>query len=276
MRSFLITSILLLAFQFANAQNMQTTIQNSQKGKFYIYWGWNRGWYSKSDIAFTGSDYDFELKKVFAKDKQTPFGFDPYFHPGKISIPQYNFRIGYFIKENWDISFGMDHMKYVVQGDQSVEISGAIEDPESDYYGYYTDDLIVLSTDFLLFEHTDGLNYVNIELRRFDKIAGLNKISLNLTEGVGMGLLVPRTNTTLLSKDRYDEFHLAGFGFSSMIGVNVTFFDVIFLQTEFKGGYISMPDIRTTSSVSDQASQSFFFAQWNVVFGVAIKIPRNP
>ena len=38
------------------------------KGKFYIFWGGNRESYTKSDIHFTGQNYDFELNEVFFQD----------------------------------------------------------------------------------------------------------------------------------------------------------------------------------------------------------------
>jgi len=44
--------------------------------------------------------------------------FDKYFNSGNITIPQYNFRVGYYFKPNWDISFGIDHMKYVLDQNQ--------------------------------------------------------------------------------------------------------------------------------------------------------------
>lgn len=36
------------------------------KGKFFFFWGGNRGWYSNSDITFTGNGYDFTIKDVEA------------------------------------------------------------------------------------------------------------------------------------------------------------------------------------------------------------------
>jgi|GEM_PF-4761622 hypothetical protein len=35
------------------------------KGKFF-FWGGNRGWYSNSNITFTGNGYDFTIKDVEA------------------------------------------------------------------------------------------------------------------------------------------------------------------------------------------------------------------
>lgn len=117
------------------------------------------------------------------------------------------------------------------------------------------------------FEHTDGLNYVNISLRRFDEFYKKGFLTLGLTEGIGLGVLYPKTNTSLLNKERYDEFHLAGYGVDVMAGINIGLFKHFFIQTELKGGLVNLPDIRTTFDPSDKASQNFVFAQFNFMFG---------
>ncbi len=275
MNKILIFALLLLSTQKGFTQNPDLQFQNAHKGSLYIYWGWNWGWYTKSDITFKGTNYNFTLKDVVANDRQSSFSLDTYFNPSKITIPQYNLRIGYFITDKWNISFGSDHMKYVVQQNQTVKISGTIQDSKTPYDGVYADDDISIKEDFLQFEHTDGLNYLNVELRRFDKIIGFDKISINHTEGLGIGALMPRTNTTLLNKERYDEFHFAGYGIGAVLGINVTFFNTFFVQSEFKEGFINMPDIRTTSAVADKAEQNFFFSQLNIVFGGTIKLRHH-
>src|SRR5690606_23766212 len=133
------------------------------------------------------------------------------------------------------------------------------------YNGNYNNDHILIDEDFLLFEHTDGLNYVYLEFARFDDISSLfriqntDKFQINITEGIGGGILYPKTNTTLLQKDRHDEFHVAGYGLSLNAGLNLTFFKHFFVQFDLRSGYINMPDIRTTSNTAESASQDFFF-----------------
>ena len=41
---------------------------NTDKGQVYILWGWNRAYYTKSNISFKGDDYKFELAKVKKKN----------------------------------------------------------------------------------------------------------------------------------------------------------------------------------------------------------------
>jgi hypothetical protein len=246
------------------------------KGKMFIYWGGNRESFSKSDIHFKGPDYDFTLYDVQASDKPKGWSID-YVNPARMTIPQTNLRIGYFINDHYNIAIGVDHMKYVMNQNQIATIGGVVGSSYPEHAGVYLpsgNDTVDLSDgSFLRFEHTDGLNYVHTEFSRVDDISKLfgirntDKFQLNITEGVGTGILYPKTNATLLGKERHDDFHISGFGVSAKVGLNFTFFKHYFIQTELKGGYINLNDIRTTSSSADKASQQFLFLQRIIAFG---------
>jgi hypothetical protein len=246
------------------------------KGKLYIFWGGNRESFSKSDIHFKGDNYNFTLHNVAASDKPKGWQID-YINPARMTIPQTNLRIGYFINDHYNISIGFDHMKYVMNQNQIVNITGEINDG-TPFDGIYDNDPITLTEDFLTFEHTDGLNYVNTEFSRVDdiskwfKISNTDKFQLNITEGIGGGFLYPKTNAMLLGKERHDDFNVAGYGVSAKIGLNFTFFKHFFIQTELKGGYIDMNNIKTTHSSSDSASQHFYFLQRIIAFGGIFKV----
>lgn len=271
----LLLSTLLFSQKSTNSSDILQNITNRNKGKFFVYWGWNRSNYSKSDITFKGDNYNFTLHNVAARDKPNPFGIY-YFKPDEITIPQTNFRIGYFFQEHYNVSIGLDHMKYVMRNNKTVKIDGNIN-VGGEFDGVYNNDDILLTEDFLLFEHTDGLNYVNVEVSRFDALDKLMKfkikgIDINLTEGIGAGILYPKTNTTLLGKERYDEFHVSGYGVSAHAGLNIGFLKYFFIQSNIKVGYINMQDIRTTKSASDSASQHFTFFENMYVFGAKFNL----
>lgn len=247
------------------------------KGKFYIFWGGNRESYTKSDIHFTGQDYDFTIYDVEAHDKPKGYHID-YINPGRITIPQTNFRMGYFITDHYNISIGLDHMKYVMYNDKRVNYSGYYPNAGS-YNENPTSNELTLSENFLTFEHTDGLNYINSEISRVDdvsklfKIRNTDKFQINLTEGIGAGLLYPKTNAQLMGKERHDDFHVAGYGLSAKVGLNFTFFKHFFIQTELKGGFIDMNSIQTTYQEDiDKASQHFWFLQRIINIGGIFKI----
>jgi len=270
-----IFSFLVLFSAIGYCQINSLKFDSSNKGRLYLYWGWNRGWFTNSDIHFSGDNYDFTLNDVRASDRQSVYSTKFYFGLKTLSIPQYNARIGYFFKNNWDISLGTDHMKYVVNQNQKVQISGFIEGSDSDYDAVYSNDKIEIKEGFLQFEHTDGLNYINADLRHSLGLIKRDRVELRMVEGIGLGLLVPRTNATLLDKERYDEFHLSGYGLSGVLGLNLKFLKNFFIQSELKGGFINMPDVRTSMSAADQASQSFWFSQFNVVFGGSFRLSNQ-
>lgn len=275
---FFITLFLTFSFNKKSySQDNNTTKYTTQnKGKFFVYWGGNRENFTKSDIRFKGTDYDFTLYDVEANDKPKGWHID-YLNPARMTIPQTNLRIGYFITNHYNISIGVDHMKYVMAQNKAVDYTGFY--PNSGSYGEtLPNNQVLLTEEFLTFEHTDGLNYINTEFARVDDISSLlklpntDKFQINLTEGVGAGILFPKTNAKILGNDRHDDFHVSGFGVSAKVGLNFTFFKYFFLQTELKGGYINMNDIRTTKSSSDSASQDFFFLQRIIVIGGIFKL----
>ena len=246
------------------------------KGKFFVSWGGNRENFSKSNIHFKGADYDFTIYDVSAHDKPKGWHID-YINPTRMTIPQTNFRMGYFVNDHYSVAIGVDHMKYVMDQDIAVNYTGTY--PNRYTYGEaIANNQVLLTEQFLTFEHTDGLNYVNTEVSRHDdisklfKIGNTDKIQVNLTEGVGFGVLYPKTNTKLLGKERHDDFHVSGFGTSLKAGLNITFFKYFYIQGELKGGYINMHDIRTTMSTDDKASQDFFFFQRILAVGGKFRI----
>ena len=246
---------------------IETSFKTQNKGKLYFYWGWNKAQYSYSDITFRGDDYEFTLYDVAAKDRQNPWDADVYLNPTNITIPQTVARIGYYFHDNWNLSMGVDHMKYIMVEQQPATIDGYIDlnDPVSEFNGVYDNAPIYIDEDFLEFEHTDGLNYINVEISRVDNLGDYlkwnsKKIQLNFRI-FWCRNFIPKTNSTLLSKEQNDEFHLAGFGLSFKAGVNLTLFDHFFVQAEFKAGYIDMSDIRTTTLQPTLRLKNFSFTK---------------
>lgn len=241
--------------------------QDSQQSKFFIYWGWNREVYSTSEIKFIGKDFNFSLKNVSARDKPTTFTLNNYLNPARATIPQFNFRLGYFISEKYSISAGIDHMKYVVTKDQSVGIHGNISIENSFYKGSYDNQQIVLSDSFLKYEHTNGLNCVQLEFRRHDQVYDYKKFHIELVTGLGTGAIIPKSDVTLLNMPRHDKFHLAGFSVSGILGLQWRLGKYFFMQTEAKFGYINLNDVLIDFNKSDRARQEFLYLQYNLLFG---------
>ncbi len=274
------SAFLILFISFSTFAQNDTILKDRytahNKGKFTIAWGGNREVYSNSDIHFVGTDYNFLVENATAHDKPKGWHVD-YITPGKMTIPQTNFKLGYFITDHYSVSIGLDHMKYVMTQNQTANVTGVI-DGNPPFNGGYVNTSTVMTEDFLMFEHTDGLNYIHTEFGRQDDIShwfgikNTDKFQVNINEGFGFGLLYPKTNTTLMGKERHDDFHVSGYGTSLKAGINLTIFKYFTIEGDLKGGYINMPDIRTTKSTADHASQYFFFGETIISFGGTFRI----
>lgn len=242
----------------------------SRKGDFFVHWGYNHSWYGKSDINFKGPGYDFTLKDVVAHDRQSKLSWD-YLNPSEISIPQYNLRVGYFIADNYSISIGWDHMKYVMDIPQSVAITGYIDSeisnpgiPTGAYAGTYNGEMLNVKSDMLTFEHTDGFNYANVELERYDDlwVAPSQKTSLTLETGLGAGLVVPRTDVRLFGVGENNYWNVAGYGVSAKIGLKFYITKGFYLQNTTKVGTTKLTSIHTTGRNDyDKASQNINYIE---------------
>lgn len=278
MKKTLLLLIIILGTPLFSQEN-KLPIKKGNKGQMYILWGWNRSFFSDSDIHFKGDDFDFELKNVQGNDRISPFSIKKYFGLTTITIPQTNFRLGYFFHDNYTISIGLDHLKYVMPNYKTVQINGTI-DASTPFDGVYNGDDILVTDQFLIFEHTDGLNYINVELNRFDNLNALWNfdtafMDVNITEGIGVGIIYPKTNVTLFGGERYDDFNVAGYGVSAKIGLNLTFWKHFFIQSDYKFGYINMDNIRISVNKSDEASQSFTFFETTIMFGYRFQLVKT-
>jgi len=217
--------IFILSITFIAFSSTSYAQETGLKGNVNIFWGWNREWFTDSDIRFIGENYDFTLYDVQASDRQTPIGFDPYLNPVKLTVPQTNFRAGYFISDHYCIIGGFDHMKYVMVQDQTVKINGEINVGESPYNGKYENPDIVLSSSFLQYEHTDGLNYIHAGLLRYDRIIDLPKLRTGIffSEGMDAGMVMPRTAVRFMNQELSDYYHISGYGINLEAGLSQIF-----------------------------------------------------
>ena len=262
MKNILTASLLLFFSVTAFAQKKPVQL-NHRKGQVNVFWGWNTAMYGKSDISFKGIDYDFTLYNVRAQDlPRRPF-----------KEPQNNFGVGYFFKDNMAIIFSFDHMKYVMTQDQTVRMKGSIT-RNSPYKGTYDGDQ-KLTTDFLTYEHTDGLNYITLEFEKYHSwyAAKNNRFMVSGMWGAGAAILNPRTDAHLLNYPRSNRYHVSGYGFAAKVAAEVTVLKVITGKIENKFGYINMPDVAMhEKGIEGKAKQSFFFSEMEWMIGMNFSV----
>jgi hypothetical protein len=249
---------------FNNGQDvLDKLIENENKelkGKIYFSWGYNRAWHSKSDVTFSTSEGTFTIHDAHGDDRPSPFDPKVYFNPAKMSIPQYNLKLGYQFNDRWALEGGTDHMKWVFDNQRKYDISGdfsakvVVPNPNSQH-GWDA----VMPVDFdevkesgdvswLGFEHSDGYNYVHLTGVFNQKVFETkNKIfALSAQIGAGAGLMVPKTKVNMHRDQAWNwegldnRFHVAGAGVHGDVRLKMTFYDRVFIQGVARGNAIKV------------------------------------
>ncbi|MEY3236160.1 MAG: hypothetical protein RI883_261 [Bacteroidota bacterium] len=238
---------------------------STAQGILYAYWGNNRSFYSRSNLHFEGTGYDFNLKGVRATDSKTPFQPSIYFNPAKLTLLQYNVRVGYYIREGLAVAIGFDHMKYAFSDKNEVALSGTINpgiDTVNNWNGSYTSFPIVTDRNTFDYNQTKGLNYLKVELiktHRFYEADKNNWFVFSANYGLGLGALLSTTNFTFAGKTNISSSsYITGLALSAQTGIRLEFFKHFFFQTTFSGGYMQQLRVPTRNNQPNAIAKQKF------------------
>src|ERR1700749_4616686 len=130
-KSLVCFSALVACAYSSNAQDAAPTKTNYWHivghGSIYFSWGYNTEWYTRSTVHVNQPDLqnDYELQSVKAHDHR---GWDEGLLQKALTIPQYNYRLGYFFNEKQDLAFeiNFDHTKYIIADGQDMTLKGKL------------------------------------------------------------------------------------------------------------------------------------------------------
>jgi hypothetical protein len=258
----------LLFFIHSYAQEPVAQKAKRSKGSFYFCWGYNRDWYSKSDLHFKNTsgdynpvtgrtdNYDFTIYDATARDRSE-------FHKMlrvDLTIPQYNYRIGYYFNNKYDlgIEINFDHAKYIVRDWQTLHVKGRIGDE------YIDKDTMISPTGFLHFEHTDGANFFMLNLMKRQRLlrSKNGKHQLGLVGKVGFGPVVPRTDVTLFGQELNNCFHIAGYCTGAEVSLRYDAYKHFFVEYAAKGLFA---DYRYVLVIGSGKAHHHFWAFENIL-----------
>ena len=250
-------------------------VQAQKKIKFidgmYIQWGYNTEWYTKSTIHFKmANGNNFTLHNAKAHDKPD---LDAILKkPVEISIPQYNYRFGFYINKNHSkaIEINFDHIKYVVTDGQKVHVTGRIDGIE------VNGDSILNAQRFLHLEHTDGGNLLHINYVQQKTLltnADKSRPIINFIWKAGAGINIPRTDFTFRGDRLNNKFHIAGYNLSAEAGARIYPTKKLFFEFTGKSGFVKYINAltNTTQIKGSRVTHSFGYAELIGLIGFDIK-----
>jgi|GEM_PF-3949662 len=215
-----------------------------QKNRIWLSWGYHRAKFLPSDIHLFQPAYQrhWVYESLKAKDRSS-FHQIPSIH---VTEPQFQLRAGYRNPKGWGMEIGLCHLKYVVIPDQwatkSIYSDGNREQSE-----------LLLSSEVLRFEHTDGLNYLHLNLSKNHflrkQLNDNSRIFMPFASAkLGAGIYIPRSDNLIQSpsgeiESNGNRYHLAGYGFNSTLGIGSFIYEHFFLELEGSAFCSILPDI---------------------------------
>jgi len=245
---FFVFAVLFSMHSFSQRKKESRKVSNG-KGTLFTSWGYHRSAYTNTDLHLIGNGYDFTLENSEGSDNQSKLGSGDY-GIQSLSIPQYNFKVGYYFMKKWSISLGIDHMKYIYGDRNEVKVTGNVTYPIQDVYlgtstpftnmYQYSQDA---TTDRSVFhyQNSKGLNYINAELAFAQKLHVFDKkgnFILTSTAGLGVGIL--QSHTTLLFNNVQGPTtqSISGYGLSAFGGLRLEFFKRAYLYSDLSFGFL--------------------------------------
>ena len=257
----LLTGILSI-LAMASPTAAQTTDYVGQKGQLYFSWGYNKEWYTQSNIHVRqealGNDYTF--RNVIGKDK--PGWDEKSIFKQPISIPQYNYRIGYWFKDNWAFEINFDHTKYVVEQQQLLHVEGKINFLPVDTY--------MINRGNLLWQLNNGANFFLFNLVRRYQIPKMQykHFNVSLLMKGGVGFMIPHVENTILGNSNKPGFQFGGWDIGVEAALRFTFFKYVYLEYCNKAVYAKYSGLKVHEGTARQA-----FGCYEMIGNIGVNFP---
>jgi hypothetical protein len=249
---------------FGYAQQQQIQKKKHFIKEVYASWGYNGEWYTHSDIHVSqpslGNSYDFV--HVRAHDHE---GWNTGIFNKQLSIPQYNYRLGFLLNEEkgWGFEINFDHTKYIF-ADQNVKIKGVLNNHPVDSviafnqangFYYYLNN----GANFLLFNITKRIQLLQ---------APRWKLKVDLLGKFGVGPVIPHTQNELFGKPNDQGFQFGGWNTGAEGCLRATFFRYVYLEYSNKVDYARYSGLNLYEGKAHQA-----FGTYEMILSLGIVIP---
>lgn len=258
---------------FTNGQTDTTKHKKIvNNGRFYGSWGYNHEWYTKSNISVDQPQLNnnFTYEDLNAHDR---VGWNNLFHV-QPTIPQYNYRIGYFFDEKqlWGIEISFDHTKYVVWQGGNSPIKGTLN-------GRQVDSTININNSTLYWQLNNGANWFDINITRKLPIYAShdNKIVLYGLVKFGIGPNVPHVSDEIFGNWNNGHFQLGGWNTGVEALIRCTFFQYAFIEYSNHAVYANYSGLKVWGGNGNNgtAAQSFGAYEWIANIGFTFHLAKT-
>ncbi|MBS1915081.1 MAG: hypothetical protein JST87_02325 [Bacteroidetes bacterium] len=244
-----------------------------RKHELYASWGYNTEWYTHSNIHISqpslGNDFTFE--NVKAHDHR---GWDGQFFTKALSIPQYNYRVGYVFNEKKGLAFeiNFDHTKYIFADNQMVHIKGTVNNKSFDGNVLFKENDNAGPTDSSSYYFlNNGANFLLFNIvKRWHLLANRKEtIQIDGLAKFGIGPLIPHVQDKFFNQpENNPHFQLGGWNTGIEGALRATFFKYVYLEYTNKLDYARYSGLRIYEGKAKQA-----FGTYEMILNLGLTFP---
>ena len=226
----LLSSLLMFISSLTEAQ---TKKKKEKKGEFYFSWGYNKEWYTHSSIHVTQSSLgnDYKFQNISGHDH---IGWDQGIFSIPLSIPQYNYRIGFLInrKKNLFFEINFDHTKFIVS-DQNAHVVGKLNNRQVDTTVAFNE------ANGFFYYLNNGANFLLFNLVKRWPLheSSSHNFKLDAFGKAGIGPLIPHVENMLFGVKNDPHFQVGGWNIGAEAALRATFYKTVYLEFANKIDY---------------------------------------
>ncbi|MEI8280035.1 MAG: hypothetical protein WCG87_09745 [Bacteroidota bacterium] len=249
----------------AQSSSQPETKKEKKKHSFYASWGYNAETYTQSNIYVKQSSLnnDYTLVNINARDHQ---GWNDGVTNKAVSIPQYNYRLGYIFDEEkgYGIELNFDHTKYLIDEPQKVHIKGTLGGRNVD------SSFTFVSSNGFYYYLNNGANFFLINfVKRWHLIADKSQnIKIDALGKAGIGPLVPHVQNSLFGQANAQLFQLGGWNTGVEGTIKATFYKYAYIEFCAKLDYARYSGLHVYEGTAHQA-----FGTFEMIMNLGVNIP---
>jgi hypothetical protein len=238
--------------------------KGKRKHELYFSWGYNGEWYSRSNVFVSqpglGNNYSFD--NIMGHDHK---GWDDGIFNKAISIPQYNYRLGYIFNEEkeWGFEINFDHTKFIF-ADQNAHMTGTFNKMRVDTTIAFN------AANGFYYYLNNGANFLLFNLVKRFPIYYLRSgnLKIDLLGKAGIGPVIPHVQNSFFGEQNDPHFQLGGWNLGIEGALRISFFRYAYLEYANKLDYARYSGLQIYEGTARQA-----FGTYEMILSLGLIFP---
>jgi hypothetical protein len=258
--------------QIITSSPSKNSTKKVRKHELYFSWGYNKEWYTNSNVSVSQPALGNSFTFTNVKGVDHPGWENEQFFTKALSIPQYNYRLGYFIDRDkgWAVEINFDHTKWLFPNNQMVHIKGMIHNQP--FVGQVNFADSIAGSDSSSYHYlNNGANFLLFNVVKRWHIWA-NKKQTILVDGLGkfgVGPVIPHVQVKYFDQKENDpHFQIGGWNMGLEGDLKVTFFHYVYIEYANKLDYARYTNLKIYQGTDKQA-----FGTYEMILNLGVTIP---